>query len=137
MLPGGGREPIPPAAVTVLQKAGGTLDEARMIRLNAEAERTKDYSRAADLYFRENGETFATHPPESLAHKVARWTARHLQLAGISLFLPWLPLLPAQILLLNFLSDIPALTIAVSPGASVKSCSIQARKSMPALAAVA
>lgn len=33
-------------------------------------------------------------------------------LAGISLFLPWLPLLPAQILLLNFLSDIPALTIA-------------------------
>lgn len=33
-------------------------------------------------------------------------------LAGISLILPWLPLLPAQILLLNFLSDIPALTIA-------------------------
>jgi P-type Mg2+ transporter len=33
-------------------------------------------------------------------------------LAGISLFLPWLPLLPAQILLLNFLSDLPALTIA-------------------------
>ena len=33
-------------------------------------------------------------------------------LAGISLFLPWLPLLPTQILLLNFLSDIPALTIA-------------------------
>ncbi len=33
-------------------------------------------------------------------------------LAGISLFLPWLPLLPAQILLLNFLSDIPALTIS-------------------------
>ncbi len=33
-------------------------------------------------------------------------------LAGISLFLPWLPLLPTQILLLNFLSDIPALAIA-------------------------
>jgi Mg2+-importing ATPase len=33
-------------------------------------------------------------------------------LAGISLLLPWLPLLPAQILLLNFLSDVPALTIA-------------------------
>jgi Mg2+-importing ATPase len=33
-------------------------------------------------------------------------------LAGISLFLPWLPLLPAQILMLNFLSDVPALTIA-------------------------
>jgi len=33
-------------------------------------------------------------------------------MAGISLMLPWLPLLPAQILVLNFLSDIPALTIA-------------------------
>ncbi len=33
-------------------------------------------------------------------------------MAGISLFLPFLPLLPKQILLINFLSDIPAMTIA-------------------------
>lgn len=33
-------------------------------------------------------------------------------MAGASLFLPFLPLLPKQILLLNFLSDFPALTIA-------------------------
>jgi len=33
-------------------------------------------------------------------------------LAGVSLMLPFLPLLPKQILLLNFLSDIPALFIA-------------------------
>ncbi len=33
-------------------------------------------------------------------------------LAGISLFIPFLPMLPQQILLLNFLSDIPALGIA-------------------------
>ncbi|HAD12004.1 MAG TPA: magnesium-translocating P-type ATPase, partial [Saprospirales bacterium] len=33
-------------------------------------------------------------------------------LSGISLFLRWLPLLPVQILLINLLSDIPALTIA-------------------------
>ena len=33
-------------------------------------------------------------------------------LAGISTFLPWLPLLPKQILALNFLSDLPALTIS-------------------------
>ena len=32
-------------------KIEGTIDEKRMIRLNAEAERTKNYSRAADLYF--------------------------------------------------------------------------------------
>jgi osmoprotectant transport system permease protein len=68
-----------------------------MIRLNAEAERTKDYSRAADLYFRDNGETFAAHQPESLAHKIMRWTARHLQLAGISLFLSVLVGIPLGI----------------------------------------
>lgn len=33
-------------------------------------------------------------------------------LAGVSLFIPYLPLLPKQVLLLNFLSDIPALFIA-------------------------
>jgi len=33
-------------------------------------------------------------------------------MAGLSLFLPFLPLLPKQILLNNFLSDFPALTIA-------------------------
>jgi Mg2+-importing ATPase len=33
-------------------------------------------------------------------------------LSGISLFLRWMPLLPVQILLINLLSDIPALTIA-------------------------
>lgn len=35
-----------------------------------------------------------------------------LSMAVASLFLPFLPLLPRQILLLNFLSDIPAMTIA-------------------------
>ena len=33
-------------------------------------------------------------------------------MAGASLFMPFLPLLPKQILLINFLSDFPALTIA-------------------------
>ena len=33
-------------------------------------------------------------------------------MAGASLFLPYLPLLPMQILLLNFLSDLPATTIS-------------------------
>jgi Mg2+-importing ATPase len=35
-----------------------------------------------------------------------------LSMAGISLFLPFLPLLPKQILLNNFLSDVPSMTIA-------------------------
>jgi Mg2+-importing ATPase len=35
-----------------------------------------------------------------------------ISMAGLSLFLPFLPLLPKQILLNNFLSDFPAMTIA-------------------------
>src|SRR5262249_46383531 len=40
-----------PDAIAALRRMEGTLDETRMIRLNAEAERTKNYTRAADLYF--------------------------------------------------------------------------------------
>lgn len=78
---------LPANAIGSLQKIAGSLDESRMIRLNAEAERTKDYARAAELYFRERGESFVSRGSESLAHKLGRWTARHLQLAGISLLL--------------------------------------------------
>ena len=38
-------------AIAALRRLEGTLDEKRMIRLNAEAERTKNYTRAANLYF--------------------------------------------------------------------------------------
>ena len=73
-------------AIAALRRLEGTLDETRMIRLNAEAERTKNYTRAADLYFERSG-----RPPNSLndsfPHKLARWTLRHLQLAGFSLLL--------------------------------------------------
>lgn len=92
------RVSLPPDAITALQKLAGTLDEAKMIRLNAEAERTKDYARAADLYFRDNGESFETHRPESLTHKLSRWIARHLQLAGISLLLSVLAGVPLGII---------------------------------------
>ena len=42
---------LPAPTITALRKLEGTLDETRMIRLNAEAERTKNYTRAANLYF--------------------------------------------------------------------------------------
>jgi osmoprotectant transport system permease protein len=73
-------------AIAALRHLEGTLDETRMIRLNAEAERTKNYARAADLYF----ERSARSPNalnDSFPHKLARWTLRHLQLAGFSLLL--------------------------------------------------
>ena len=79
---------LPPKAIAALQSLEGTLDEKRMIRLNAEAERTKSYARAADLYFQNDAASpRATHTGETLAHKLIRWTSRHLELAGISLLL--------------------------------------------------
>ena len=77
---------LPPAALTALRKLEGTLDEKRMIQLNAEAERTKNYARAAALYFQPNESTTATSG-ESLSHKLTRWITRHLELAGFSLLL--------------------------------------------------
>ena len=71
-----------PAAVAALEKLAGTLDEKRMTRLNAEAERTKNYALAASLYF---GAKSA--PASSVAANIGRWTIRHLELVGASLFL--------------------------------------------------
>lgn len=87
-----------PKAIAVLQNLEGTLDETRMIRLNAEAERTKSYARAADLYFQNNDASpRATHTGEALSHKLIRWTSRHLELAGISLLLSVLVGIPLGI----------------------------------------
>ncbi len=82
-------------AIAALRRLEGTLDETRMIRLNAEAERTKNYARAADLYFnvgallapRPSGLSGPSHVDDSFPRKLARWTLRHLQLAGFSLLL--------------------------------------------------
>ena len=79
-------------AISALRRLEGTLDEKNMIRLNAEAERRKNYTRAADLYFNGgapglSGRSGSSYMGESLPHKLARWTLRHLELAGFSLLL--------------------------------------------------
>lgn len=76
----------PANAIAALRRLEGTLDEKRMIRLNAEAERTKNYTRAANLYF-EDGAGSTNTAGESFPQKLTRWTLRHLQLAGFSLLL--------------------------------------------------
>jgi osmoprotectant transport system permease protein len=81
------RDSLPPAAVAALRSLERKIDEGRMIRLNAEAERTKDYSRAANLYFRDAGSNSVSIASETFPHKLARWTLRHLELAGFSLLL--------------------------------------------------
>jgi osmoprotectant transport system permease protein len=85
-----------PEAIAALRRLEGTLDEKRMIRLNAEAERTKNYTRAADLYL---GRPAGSAKPtgESFPNKLARWTLRHLQLAGFSLLLSVLVGIPLGI----------------------------------------
>ena len=73
-------------AIAALRRLEGTLDETRMIRLNAEAERTKNYARAANLYFERSARS-TNSLNDSFPRKLARWTLRHLQLAGFSLLL--------------------------------------------------
>src|SRR3984885_4867920 len=68
-------------AVAALEKLAGTIDEARMRHLNSEAERTKDYSFAAAVYF---GQKPVSNNPIG---KIGGWTLRHLELVGASLFL--------------------------------------------------
>ena len=76
---------LPASTVAVLHTLEGTLDEARMIRLNAEAERTKDYTRAANLFFENRSPT--TGSGDTFFRKLQHWTLRHLELVGISLLL--------------------------------------------------
>jgi osmoprotectant transport system permease protein len=83
-------------AIAGLHRLEGTLDEKRMVRLNAEAERTRSYARAANMYF-ETGTRSAPALGESFPHKLARWTLRHLELAGFSLLLSVLVGIPLGI----------------------------------------
>jgi osmoprotectant transport system permease protein len=56
-----------------------------MVHLNAIAERTKNYSSAAASYFNQIANLPSVSRPESLGHKLLRWTTRHLMLVGLSL----------------------------------------------------
>lgn len=87
---------LPEPAISALRKLEGTIDEEKMIRLNAKAERTKDYARAATLYFEPNA-TSTSAFGETFLHKLARWTGRHLELAGFSLLLSVLVGIPLGI----------------------------------------
>jgi osmoprotectant transport system substrate-binding protein/osmoprotectant transport system permease protein len=87
---------LPEPAISALRKLEGTIDEAKMVRLNAKAERTKNYARAASLYFEPNA-TSTSAFGETFPHKLARWTTRHLELAGFSLLLSVLVGIPLGI----------------------------------------
>jgi osmoprotectant transport system permease protein len=71
-------DPRLPQALSTL---AGTLDANRMSRLNAVAERTRDYAKAAEQYF--HGTTGSDS--DSLGAKLAHWIGRHLLLVALSL----------------------------------------------------
>jgi osmoprotectant transport system permease protein len=80
------RKTLSPEAARALNDLSNSIDEARMIRLNSEAERTKNYAAAAQQFF---GTTEPASPfvSETFRSKLSRWVTRHLELAGISLLL--------------------------------------------------
>src|SRR5262249_48664453 len=75
----------PAPAIAAFRRLEGTVEETKMIHLNELAERTKDYSSAAAWYFEQIGQSGNLNASESLAHRLARWTIRHLVLVGVSL----------------------------------------------------
>lgn len=78
---------MPPEALKALNSLVGTINEEKMVRLNAEAERTKNYAQAASLYFNDAASQSAENNYQSLAYDIARWTVRHLELVIISMLL--------------------------------------------------
>jgi len=87
------RAALPAPAVSALASLSGRIDGATMTRLNAQAERTKDYGQAARLFLGKAGSA-----PRSTARRIAGWTARHLQLVAISVLLAVVAGIPLGIL---------------------------------------
>lgn len=117
---------MPPAAIKAIGKVAGTLDEKRMTALNAEAEKSKDYSKAAALYFKELDSKSTTQiaAQPTLAQKIAKLTVQHLGLVFISLgfativgiplgILAWRPGVGSSLILgiVGVLQTIPSLAL--------------------------
>jgi osmoprotectant transport system permease protein len=88
---------LPANVIANFRSLEGTLDERRMIDLNAAAERMKNYAAAAQLYFTEPDAANSQDVTEPFSQKLWRWTSRHLQLAGLSLLLSILVGIPLGI----------------------------------------
>jgi osmoprotectant transport system permease protein len=92
------RKTLSPQAAHALNDLSNSIDEARMIRLNSEAERTKNYAAAAQQFFGTTDNAITTpFVSETFRNKLLRWVTRHLELAGISLLLAVIVGLPLGI----------------------------------------
>jgi osmoprotectant transport system permease protein len=74
----------PPRAVDAIRKLEGTIDENRMIALNAAAEKSKDYTQAAMGYFADAPAAQGSHLTRLLADLPAL-TVQHITLVAVSL----------------------------------------------------
>ena len=77
---------MPQAALDAIRKLEGTIDESRMIALNGQAEKTKDYAQAAALYFKDAPAPTSSRLAQLLAD-LPRLTYEHL-LAAIIVGVP-------------------------------------------------
>jgi osmoprotectant transport system permease protein len=92
------RKTLSPQGAHALNELSNSIDEARMIRLNSEAERTKNYAAAAQQFFGTADRAITTpFVSETFRNKLLRWATRHLELAGISLLLAIIVGLPLGI----------------------------------------
>ena len=85
------------AAIDAIRGMEGKIDEGLMTQLNAEAERTNDFTAAVSLYFSEVEYRAVEVASESFVSKLARWTGRHLMLVGISMAIAILVSIPLGI----------------------------------------
>lgn len=94
------RKTLSSSATHVLNDLSHSIDQERMIHLNSEAERTKNYAFAAEQFFGNAPTTAAgiAFVSESFRNKLTRWITRHLELAGISLLLAIIIGLPLGII---------------------------------------
>ncbi|MEP6756322.1 MAG: ABC transporter permease subunit, partial [Chthonomonadales bacterium] len=80
---------LPANVISVLKSLEGHIDEKLMVAMNAEAEKSKDYTKAATLAFvgttSASGNSGEKMEAEHLTSKLVRWTLQHLKLVMISL----------------------------------------------------
>lgn len=78
-----------PKLIEVLQSLGGTIDERKMIAMNAAATESKDFGAAAGLYFTPSAATkgIARQEAPLVSPKLGTLLLQHLQLVGVSLLI--------------------------------------------------
>ncbi len=80
------RADMPAKAVAAIGRMAGTIDEPLMIAMNAEASKTKNYARAAQMYFKSLGRGAEKVDQPDLVKLTLSRTWEHLKLVAVSLF---------------------------------------------------